>query len=482
MKKNLLILVLFAFNFPLLAQNITGSGNVSSYTDVLLANALVRISPVSDTNVVHEFGCDKNGNYSFDFAGASMEYIFKITPTSHSLQFISETEGIKLINGNNGMLFHEVMLTGTNGISFTVVDTDGNPVPEAKVLLYDTKRKWRVDSASIAKPVYTNDDGQVEINSLLPLKYWFNVSKDYQTNKFTITNTGESIDTSGVTEITIQIRDLSQNEFYLCGLCDNKTWITDSIVIFGNSIPYDADSKLLSDGTWYDSNGNHGFWWFNEDETVLTYDYDSTSNNGGGSTIDATLIELTDTYFAGEMDMFGLPATYYMSAEYDTVNLFLSANDTTIYLNSNGEAFLMPDDLIVETDYCFTCTLSLSQTVFDINDIGDNEVYVTLEDRCGNTATDTIVVTVISNAVSVNEKIKPEVRIYPNPADEFIIIESYNERIIGVDMFDVSGRIVNRFTAKNEKYTINTSGVQRGIYFVRIFTDAGPFTKKIVVE
>ena len=367
------------------------------------------------------------------------------------------------------------------GLKFTVVDTDGNPISDAKILLYDTQRKWRIDSARMGKPVYTDVNGQIEIDSLLPLKYWFNIRKDYATNKFTVTNTETIIDTNSLINITITIRDLTQNEFYLCGLCDNKTWITDSIVIFGISQPYDADSKLVSDGTWYDSNGNHGFWWFNEDESILTYDYDSTSNNGGGSSLDATLIELTDTSFVGGMELFGLPATYYMSAVYDTISFNISAHDTTLYLDSNGEASITADDLIIEADYCFTCTTTLSQSNFTTDDIGNVAVYVTMEDRCENQAVDTITITIMPYS-SVNEFSHSNLRIYPNPASDFVIIDNQNNKIISIELFDISGRFVEKYTMNTKQTTIDVTHLMQGIYFVRVFTSKGVAVRKMVVE
>ena len=366
-------------------------------------------------------------------------------------------------------------------IKFTVADTDGNPISDAKVLLYDSKRKWRIDSARIGKPVYTDMNGQVEINSLQPLKYWFNIRKDYATNKFTVTNTETIIDTNSLTNITVPIRDLSQNEIYLCGLCDNKTWITDSIVIFGISQPYDADSKLVSDGTWYDSNGNHGFWWFNEDESILTYDYDTTSGNGGGSQLDAELIELTDTSFVGGMELLGLPATYYMSAVYDTISLSISAQDTTLYLDSNGEASITADDLQIEADYCFTCTTTLSQSHFGTEDVGDVEVYVTMKDRCGNQAVDTIIITIMPSS-AVNEIIQLDMKIYPNPVNNFVFIESQDEKIISVELFDISGKLAEKFTVNNVRYMINVSNLKQGVYFVRAFTSKAIVVRKIIVE
>lgn len=383
--------------------------------------------------------------------------------------------GIENVSDNTGMLS-----TNTNGIRFTIVDTSGNPVQGAKVLLYDTKQKWRVDSGAINTPVYTDLNGQVEISSLLPVEYWFNIRKGYLTNRFTVKNTAAAIDTTQVTNITITIRDLSQNEFYMCGPCDNKTWITDSMVIFGITQPYDADSKLLSDGTWFDSNGNHGFWWFNPGETTMTYDYDSSSANGGGSVVEATLIELTDSSFSGNMNMFGMPVTYYMSAQYDTISLQLSVPDTTIYLDSNGFAMITPDDLMINSGYCFTCTTSLSQSVFGISDIGNGEVAITTQDRCGNSVTDTFTVTIME-PLSVNERQTPVINLFPVPAADHVKIEC-TEKLIGIYLSDISGRLVLRQGLNDSHYSMNTAELKPGMYFVKIVTLQGSVVKKIIIE
>lgn len=99
MKKSLFFLVHLALSVSLLAQNVAGSGNVSSDAGVMLSNAIVRISPSSDTSIVYEYVCDKNGNYSFDFGGESMEYIFNIFPSTQTLQFTHITE----IMGSGGL-------------------------------------------------------------------------------------------------------------------------------------------------------------------------------------------------------------------------------------------------------------------------------------------------------------------------------------------------------------------------------------------
>jgi len=480
MKKILLFFISLAFSVISFSQNKTGQGNVSDNAGVLISNAIVHITPATDTTLVYEYVCDKNGNFSFDITSNDSDYLINIFPSAQTLQFTFDEENMPLSVGDNGMRFYKVKPTNTKGIRFTVVDTSGNPVSGARVLMYDTERKWRIDSCSVAKPFYTDINGHVLINSLLPVKYWFNVRKDYMTNRFTIKNTGTAIDTNTITNIKDTIRDLSQKELYMCGPCDNKTWITDSMVIFGVSQPYNADSKLLSDGTWSDSNGNHGYWWFSVDETRMTYNYDTTSPNGGGSTIEATLIKLTDSTFSGDMTMFGLPVTYYMSARYDTVNLNLTAQDTTINLDNNGEAHISPDDLNIVSGYCFASGITLSQSDFDMNDIGNVEVYVTLEDRCGNRVTDTITIT-IGQSLAVNDNFKSYFNIFPIPANDYVVIES-SERIENIDMYNMLGIKVKQFAINKEQYIIDTSDLIHGLYLIRIATANGVIVKKLIVK
>ncbi len=171
MIKNLLLLFALTLSTSLIAQNMTGSGNVSSVSGILLPNAVVRISPVGDSTLVYEYVCDKNGNYTFNLPPEDTVYLFSIFPSTQTLQFAPQNENITLSEGDNGMFFHKVKLTESKGIRFNVVDGEGNTVEGAAILLYDTKRKWRIDSAGIAKAVYTDQDGQAEVNSLLPEKY-----------------------------------------------------------------------------------------------------------------------------------------------------------------------------------------------------------------------------------------------------------------------------------------------------------------------
>lgn len=481
MKKQLFFLISLTVVLNSLAQNVTGYARVLSTTNIVIPNAKVMISPVADTTTVYQYISDKNGNYYYDFPENGSDYIFKVLSSNQTLQFNNYQTNKTLSSGSNNFFFNQVQLTNSNGIKFTVVDTAGNPVENAKVLLYDTKRKWRIDSCSIAKSIYTNANGEVEINSLSAIEYWFNIKNGYENNRFTVKNTTSAIDTTQVTNIDVTIRDLTQNELYLCGLCDNKVWVTDSMVVFGSSQEYDADSKLLSDGTWWDSNGNHGFWWFNPDETTLTYDYDSSSTNAGGSQVEATNLVITDTSFVGDMEMSGFPITYYMSMYHDTTNFNLNVNDTIIYIGAGEEITLNPEDLYLTYNWNFNYILSLNPNTFDETNVGSNDVGVKLLNRCGETETHLMHVTIILTD-NIETLSKNNIEIYPNPAKNILNISSKNGQIKTIDIFDISGKQVKCLETDKEQLSINIADLKQGVYFIKLNTKNGVSTHKLIVE
>jgi len=77
-----------------------------------------------------------------------------------------------------------------------------------------------------------------------------------------------------------------------------------------------------------------------------------------------------------------------------------------------------------------------------------------------------------SNSIKNNE-----INIYPNPAKDFVNITSQNE-IIEITVINFVGQSVYR--GKNK--IINTSNYKQGIYFVKIRTNKGVFTKKLTIQ
>jgi hypothetical protein len=85
----------------------------------------------------------------------------------------------------------------------------------------------------------------------------------------------------------------------------------------------------------------------------------------------------------------------------DTISPNLLCNNTTIYLDQNGQATISQEDVIFSlNDNCTDSTqiiVSLSQSTFNATNIGDNLITIVAEDICGNQISCVSTVTILDN-------------------------------------------------------------------------------------
>ena len=82
-------------------------------------------------------------------------------------------------------------------------------------------------------------------------------------------------------------------------------------------------------------------------------------------------------------------------------------------------------------------------------------------------------------------KLVTEFKIYPNPVvDEYLFLEANTERKIdNIELYNVSGQLVlSKTILSKSKAELNVSGLTNGQYVLRVKTDNGVFSKKIIVE
>ncbi len=70
------------------------------------------------------------------------------------------------------------------------------------------------------------------------------------------------------------------------------------------------------------------------------------------------------------------------------------------------------------------------------------------------------------------------IRLYPNPANHSFNIEYENATILKVEVYSIIG--IKELELINNYRAINISGLSRGIYMVKIYTDKGHLVKKLV--
>ncbi|MCW8981907.1 MAG: choice-of-anchor B family protein [Altibacter sp.] len=85
--------------------------------------------------------------------------------------------------------------------------------------------------------------------------------------------------------------------------------------------------------------------------------------------------------------------------------------------------------------------------------------------------------TVLDTAASILVSITT----YPNPTDDVVTIYSPNAVINDIEVFDLRGRrVVEIMDKEDHHYVLNLSDLETAIYFVKVSTEVGSITKKVI--
>jgi len=85
-------------------------------------------------------------------------------------------------------------------------------------------------------------------------------------------------------------------------------------------------------------------------------------------------------------------------------------------------------------------------------------------------------------STNIVEVIKPYISLYPNPVNSSLTVKTTQNNIIdNITLFDISGRVILVKKGTNSvSEKINLSSLSNGSYFIKISTDSGEVTKKII--
>lgn len=90
-------------------------------------------------------------------------------------------------------------------------------------------------------------------------------------------------------------------------------------------------------------------------------------------------------------------------------------------------------------------------------------------------------VTTNATELSTNDVLASNLKIYPNPAQDYIQIDTNNINVSSVEMFSLVGqKVISGKKLINSK--LNISSLNRGIYLLKVNTENGSLTKKILVD
>jgi len=107
-----------------------------------------------------------------------------------------------------------------------------------------------------------------------------------------------------------------------------------------------------------------------------------------------------------------------------------------------------------------------------------HQYYVTaVYDGGESDATNTVEVLL----TGVQEQMQNSLKLYPNPASDFVnIMLAY--RMPTITVYDYTGNIVMEEQVNNTSFRVNTSQFSPGVYLFRIIADEGMVVKQVVSE
>ena len=107
-----------------------------------------------------------------------------------------------------------------------------------------------------------------------------------------------------------------------------------------------------------------------------------------------------------------------------------------------------------------------------------NGVYsVTVEDEfgCKVTATYTL------ENLSIDE-LDNKINLYPNPASEYVEINSSTEMIESISVITITGKLMQEHQVNAMQYRINNTELAKGMYFIKIKMTNQEITKQVLFE
>lgn len=135
--------------------------------------------------------------------------------------------------------------------------------------------------------------------------------------------------------------------------------------------------------------------------------------------------------------------------------------------NTGTYSWLIPTWVVPGADYSIKISACMNTLVSDVSDAnfsiaaGDNTQFKT--------------------SVGDDASVVPALNLYPNPAADLLNISSEYE-ISRVKLLNTTGQVVLEKVSDSRQVQLNTSGLNSGIYFVRIEAAGSTLTRKIVIK
>ncbi|WP_338733413.1 M14 family zinc carboxypeptidase [Mangrovimonas cancribranchiae] len=166
--------------------------------------------------------------------------------------------------------------------------------------------------------------------------------------------------------------------------------------------------------------------------------------------------------------------TWDINNDGDTVDPICMTQDITVTLSGGTVTITAGDIDNGSSDDCGIASLSVSPAMFDSNDIGDNNVVLTVTDHSGNSSNCNATVTVEEETLDIKGSTIKNLGIYPNPFNDIVYVtlpNGLNNDSFNVDIYDINGRLVFNKSLKSNNNKLEIYGLdnlEQALYLIKI--------------
>ena len=91
-------------------------------------------------------------------------------------------------------------------------------------------------------------------------------------------------------------------------------------------------------------------------------------------------------------------------------------------------------------------------------------------------------IVVIRSGIDNNKALEMQVKVYPNPARDYINIEAAGFNIQSVELLSLDGRLIKKLDTAIQQVQFDLSGINKGIYLLKINAAGKTKMERIVVR
>lgn len=163
----------------------------------------------------------------------------------------------------------------------------------------------------------------------------------------------------------------------------------------------------------------------------------------------------------------------------------LSADDPPLYINSQSGAVHPSEDVLhhsLHGKQIYTGALAVN-----ISEVKANIPAQSINTTNGESANE-FLYRHLDNlasevAVVLNVASKDQVELYPNPASNNVIINSFDGKILKIEILSSLGKLIDTHTTLQEKVVLDVSWMEEGLYILKLVTESNiQHYRRLVIE